>query len=598
MKFAKVFQQVLKEDHIPAEWVSAAIQYKALKKCINRVVCELEEFGLERDILREFLDNPAADAAADGDSNGSSNSGDEVAPLIEYGFEHGLIPKLTVTLDPRSEAYARLERLPQIKSSRLSVTRLPDNSSDNSNARVKIEINLRSDNEFFNMLLTELDQLDQLRRQQETQLLGLINELSTVISSVVDPSQHSHHHHFSSSSMSAQQADMYVWREIFKEYIEANIFFSTAEADSGAHDAEHARRRLLFFAQKVMGDRHEVATMSFRQFEADLSVELDATPNQGSSGDGTELQPHAPPPIEEIDDEYVYRSSQGPYSKALGLLKRVKSAGINGNKASIENTNNNDNNDNKNNTNGKSNAVIAASPPSTQAAVSSKIRPSPNSLILRFKHPSSRPAFKSFWVLNHALLQALQFQTLNQTAITKILKKFDKQTALNSRHTFFPLISSSSAAESAVAAMSPSSSTSLITTTSGVAQYHPFVSSSLAKSICFVIAERLIPVTPQIDDFLCPICTSITYKPIRLDCTHIFCVRCLVLLQRAGEDRCPICRQNVVLDADERNLDHERLKFLKKHFPKETKAKQVETEKIIAKEQMDQLKSSGECIVM
>ena len=211
--------------------------------------------------------------------------------------------------------------------------------------------------------------------------------------------------------------------------------------------------------------------------------------------------------------------AQGPYSKALGLLKRVKSAGINGNKTSIENTNNNDNNDNKNNTNGKSNAVIAASPPSTQAAVGSKIRPSPNSLILRFKHPSSRPAFKSFWVLNHALLQALQFQTLNQTAITKILKKFDKQTALNSRHTFFPLISSSSAAESAVAAMSSSSSTSLITTTSGVAQYHPFVSSSLAKSICFVIAERLIPVTPQIDDFLCPICTSITYKPIRLDCT-------------------------------------------------------------------------------
>jgi E3 ubiquitin-protein ligase BAH len=587
MKFAKVFQQVLKEDHIPAEWVSAAIQYKALKKCINRVVCELEEFGLERDILREFLDNPAAETAADS----SSNSGDEGIPLIEYGFEHGLMPKLTVTLDPRSDAYARLERLPQIKSSRLSVTRLQDNK--NGNERVRIEINLRSDNEFFNMLLTELDQLDQLRRQQEAQLLGLINELSTVIASVVDPTQHSHHHHFPSSAASAQQADMYVWREIFKEYIEANIFFSTIETDSGAHDAEHARRRLLFFAQKVMGDRHEVATMSFRQFEADLASGLETTSSHDSSsgGDVTELQPHAPPPIEEIDDEDVYRNSQGPYSKALGLLKRVKGAS---NKNSTENNNNNDNNNN-----GKSNAVIAASSSSTQTPVGSKIRPSPNSLILRFKHPASRPAFKSFWVLNHALLQALQFQTLNQTAITKILKKFDKQTALNSRHTFFPLISSASAT-SVGATVHPSSSSSLITTTAttGVAQYHPFVSSSLAKSICYVISERLIPVTPQIDDFLCPICTSITYKPIRLDCNHIFCVRCLVLLQRAGEDRCPICRQNVILDADERNLDLERLKFLKKHFPKETKEKQTETERLIAKEQLDQLKSSGECIVM
>ena len=42
MKFAKTLERTLEEDEIPQEWVEAAIQYKALKKCINKVVNELE----------------------------------------------------------------------------------------------------------------------------------------------------------------------------------------------------------------------------------------------------------------------------------------------------------------------------------------------------------------------------------------------------------------------------------------------------------------------------------------------------------------------------------------------------------------------------
>jgi hypothetical protein len=53
-----------------------------------------------------------------------------------------------------------------------------------------------------------------------------------------------------------------------------------------------------------------------------------------------------------------------------------------------------------------------------------------------------------------------------------------------------------------------------------------------------------------LDDYACLICTSIAFKPIRLACGHLFCVRCLVKMQRAGKAECPLCRSKVVLLAD------------------------------------------------
>lgn len=492
MKFAKVFQQVLEEEKIPAEWVSSAIQYKALKKCITRVVTELSEFGLEKSKLQQFLQDNSE--------------------LVVYEFEKGLVPKLTVTLDNRIKGMQTFEQIAKMKSSRIKV--LNDGN--------KLEINLRSDNEFFNMLTDEVDQLDHLKDAQESEMLKLISNLSDTITRLVDPKKASSlATHLVPMKSHSYHSDMYVWREIFRLYIESNIFFSTLETDSGEHNADMARKKLLFFAQKVMGDQHDVAQLTFRQFEETLESE----------------RLKSLPPV--IEDE--------PRRQPLTVTMRRRSR----------------------------DAGVAKHHQSTNS-----IQINSNSLISKFRNASSKPAFQSFWNLNNALLQALQFQTINNTAITKILKKFDKQTALNSRFTFLPLITNSEQ------------------TSSALAQYHPFISTSLAKKICFVIAERLIPITPQIDDYLCPICTSISYKPIRLDCNHVFCVRCLVHLQRSGEDRCPICRQNVVLSADETNLDSDLLEYLKTYFPKEIKKKQSETEKEIAKEQLDQLKQNGDCSIM
>jgi E3 ubiquitin-protein ligase BAH len=130
----------------------------------------------------------------------------------------------------------------------------------------------------------------------------------------------------------------------------------------------------------------------------------------------------------------------------------------------------------------------------------------------------------------------------------------------------------------------------------------PFFSESLAKSVNYIITENLLTVLPQLDDYTCPVCASITFKPIRLSCGHVFCIRCLIKLQRQQKSHCPICRRDVVMQADSTNVDEKLLAFLRLYFPKETKAKQLENEKALGLDQLEKVgfgKGEGkECIIM
>lgn len=174
----------------------------------------------------------------------------------------------------------------------------------------------------------------------------------------------------------------------------------------------------------------------------------------------------------------------------------------------------------------------------------------------KFKNPYSSNLLRRFMDINMDVLRVMRFQAINKIAMTKILKKFDKRTALGARETFPEFISSDS-----------------------------FLASHLAKAICYTMSSSLLNLIPQLDDYLCPICSSISVKPVRLSCSHVFCVRCLVKLQRAKTRRCPMCRSDAVLTADSTNLDMGLLAFLKEYFPKEAKLKQQENEKEVAMEQ-------------
>lgn len=176
-----------------------------------------------------------------------------------------------------------------------------------------------------------------------------------------------------------------------------------------------------------------------------------------------------------------------------------------------------------------------------------------SNVVDRMKSKQAVRAYDDFVEMNTRLLRIIQFQSINTTALRKILKKFDKQTSLNVSSRFPDLIS----------------------------QDHIFVNgSSVAQSICFVMQQKLLTLVPQLDDYSCPICTSIAFKPIRLDCGHIFCVRCLVKLKQRGKTDCPFCRSaNVIATADSSNLDLEAMMLIKKFFPNEVKEKLKEMDK-------------------
>lgn len=177
-------------------------------------------------------------------------------------------------------------------------------------------------------------------------------------------------------------------------------------------------------------------------------------------------------------------------------------------------------------------------------------------------------AYNQFLELNERLLKILQYQAINTTALRKILKKFDKQTSLNVSGKFPDLIS----------------------------QDHVFITgSSLAQSICFVMQSKLLTLIPQIDDYTCPICMFIAFKPIKLVCGHFFCVRCLVKLKQRGKTDCPLCRaKHAIENADSTNLDLGTMQLMQKYFPKEIKDKLKEVDK----EKYEEIVTKKNCVIV
>ncbi|KAF9424665.1 hypothetical protein BGZ94_007991 [Podila epigama] len=177
----------------------------------------------------------------------------------------------------------------------------------------------------------------------------------------------------------------------------------------------------------------------------------------------------------------------------------------------------------------------------------------------KFKLSKSKAAFKTFFQLNSDLITMKQFKELNQMAMTKILKKHDKRTNLLASSGFPKHL-----------------------------QNEPFYNDNISRSLTYTIGCHLVSIIPQPDDFACPICMSVAWKPIRLNCGHVFCVRCLVKAQRKKMTNCPVCRQsNSVLDADASNLDVSMMNFMKLYFPKEIKEKRKDSSREQAAEEME-----------
>ncbi|OZJ04788.1 hypothetical protein BZG36_01879 [Bifiguratus adelaidae] len=164
----------------------------------------------------------------------------------------------------------------------------------------------------------------------------------------------------------------------------------------------------------------------------------------------------------------------------------------------------------------------------------------------------SKLAFAKFMQLNQNLIDIRQFNLLNQTAIFKILKKHDKRSGLPAGTQFPRLLEE---------------------------QGMPF-NDDAAKKLIYAIESRLLTIVPQVDDYSCPVCMNVAWRPIRLACSHVFCVRCLLQAQAQNMPNCPICRATAaVAKAHAANLDKSLEDYIKTWFPKEVKEKRTEAEK-------------------
>lgn len=193
--------------------------------------------------------------------------------------------------------------------------------------------------------------------------------------------------------------------------------------------------------------------------------------------------------------------------------------------------------------------------------------------------PTSEEALDMFFKINTFILDVKKFRLATEEATRKILKKHTKRTALPIPAYLLCKPGDTPPSEVVLSAQ-------------------PLM--PLQRLLVQAIGEKLLPVVPHIDDYSCLICTSIAFKPVRLDCGHLFCVRCLVKLQKQGKPNCPLCRAPTVLKADRNNVDYALLNFMSDWFPAESRAKLRANELEAAKEELEELGFPGAtgCVIM
>ncbi|KAH9929159.1 SPX domain-containing protein [Fomitopsis serialis] len=210
----------------------------------------------------------------------------------------------------------------------------------------------------------------------------------------------------------------------------------------------------------------------------------------------------------------------------------------------------------------------------------------------RFTVRESRDALQMFLSLNAFILDLRKFQHATAEATRKILKKHAKRTAL-------PLPPALASPFMVPDGANPRTFSIVLPPAGGPSALVPRSTVSLSHLLGQALGETILPIIPHIDDYACLICTNIAFKPIRLSCGHLFCVRCLVKMQKRGQDQCPMCRALTVVSANRSNVDWAMLNFMKDWFPIESKQKLRQNEREVAEEELEELGiDNPNCIVM
>jgi E3 ubiquitin-protein ligase BAH len=466
MKFGQEFETALAAGEFPQHWQDSAIEYKHLKKCINKIRRELKSIGLDAETLAHLSESLQP---ADSQRHGSVHSEkgyysaslpaldsvpEEFTPQLHVLVDSNTGRPLDATLAPdtkealqklarhemmtagRREHLGRPVRQPQA-SRNSSVVSVATDSEDNEVRDTRwVQVPLASAQHFFNILEPKLQELEALRVAETEKLENDILDLGDAVEDVVEPVREGFE-----AKRDVSYRDLYFWREMFRLYMERPIFYSETEARRGALTFSEAKSRLQ-----------------------DYDTQLQET----------------------------------------GLLAKMKS-------------------------------------------------------------PAAQKAAKQFLDLNVDILKIMHFQEMNARAMTKILKKFDKRTHLEGQDFISNL-------RKQYPALMPSKNSK--------SQAAGGFANSIARDLHAEIATKVLAIVPQLDDWNCPVCYSMAWRPVNLGCCRsVYCITCIIKLQDEGCKRCPTCNRETVLQADGRNIDFEAMDFLEKYFPMEVKKRQKENEK-------------------
>ncbi|KAK5326939.1 hypothetical protein LTR70_001954 [Exophiala xenobiotica] len=525
MKFGAEYQEALKKEEYPSQWLNSAISYKRLKKCIRRVREELLSLGLDHETLEALWQHVGADAT-------SKSSDLHTERMLQYQFtsEQGakFIPKLTIALDPRDGSPMDAWLTPETRRILQKVGRRKERRM----IRRTSSFNGNGDHRPSAIGTTDNESVDSRGSSSERDTSTMSNgharapnggelKRSTLPHDVSDDLRRS----VLNAGLPREGPDNVVEQEV--ETIEVpltsdNEFFQILTKELQALENLQDREK-----KDISAD--------IEQLSHDLSA-LRASKSKRSKAEMNAWREIFRLYIESEIFMSNHESDAGvrPADKAATYFKQFSKQ--------ITNINTN--------------------PPKP-------------------KSHEAHIALDRFLNINTTLLRLLKFQELNRRALGKIMKKFDKQTSLHA---------------AGISGSTPDSVIKTLTTHPNRPGLNP---RDLARSTAFAISQSLLSIIPQLDDYLCPVCAMITYKPVRLRCNHVFCIRCMIRLQRDAKNECPLCREKVVLEATEDNLDLQLKKFLKKEFKSEVDEKRRENEIQAGKELFgESYEGTQKCAVM
>ena len=133
-----------------------------------------------------------------------------------------------------------------------------ESSNLNDSKIVRVEVPLKNNNEFFQILEYGLSGLHTLHEQEKTALVHDIGGLGQLISQLAAPSR------------KTQQTDLYVWRAIFELYLDCNVFFATSENEKFNRTPAEVQKQLQLFSSKLEDLRN---TSRFRRKDSDVALQ-------------------------------------------------------------------------------------------------------------------------------------------------------------------------------------------------------------------------------------------------------------------------------------------------------------------------------------